>query len=116
MASLDLDESAKERSSGQFRSRYLENLPDITEDSLPGELANVISGRVANVFNLEGPNFTVDAACASSMAAVMNAVAALREGSIDYAVTGGVDAAMHPSSFVKFCKIGALVPRRQPAL
>jgi phosphopantetheine--protein transferase-like protein len=93
-----------------FESNFLEGLPGITEDSLPGELANVISGRVANVFNLEGPNFTVDAACASSMAAVMNAVAALRSGTIDYAISGGVDAAMHPSSFIKFCKIGALSP------
>jgi phosphopantetheine--protein transferase-like protein len=110
VASLDLDESVKNDLVTRFRSHYLENLPDITEDSLPGELANIISGRVANVFNLEGPNFTVDAACASSMAAAMNAIAALREGSIDYAVTGGVDAAMHPSSFIKFCKIGALSP------
>lgn len=93
-----------------FKARYLGALPDITEDSLPGELANVISGRIANVFNLAGPNFTVDAACASSIAAVMNAVSALRNGSIDFALTGGVDAAMHPSSFVKFCKVGALSP------
>lgn len=94
----------------EFRDAYLKDLPEITEDSLPGELANVISGRIANVFNLEGPNFTVDAACASSIAAVMNAVAALREHKIDYAISGGVDAAMHPSSFIKFCKIGALSP------
>ncbi|HTY25739.1 MAG TPA: SDR family NAD(P)-dependent oxidoreductase [Desulfomonilaceae bacterium] len=110
LAALDLESAAKESLIESFRHRYLADLPDITEDSLPGELANVISGRVANVFNLEGPNFTVDAACASSMAAVMNAVAALRDGKIDYAVSGGVDASMHPSSFVKFCKIGALSP------
>jgi len=110
LQATDLLPQAKKDLLDDFRSRYLEGLPEITEDSLPGELANVISGRVANVFNLEGPNFTVDAACASSIAAVMNAVAALRQGSIDWAVTGGVDAAMNPSSFVKFCKIGALSP------
>ncbi|MCA1959166.1 MAG: nitronate monooxygenase, partial [Desulfomonile sp.] len=108
--SLQVSPEAKKALIDEFRNRYLEGLPSITEDSLPGELANVISGRVANVFNLRGPNFTVDAACASSMAAVMNAVAALREGTIDYAITGGVDAAMGPPSFVKFCKIGALSP------
>lgn len=107
-SSLNLNPEAKYPLMQDFRSRYLGKLPEITEDSLPGELANVISGRVANVFNLEGPNFTVDAACASSMAAVMNAVSALRDGSIDFALSGGVDAAMHPSSFVKFCKVGAL--------
>lgn len=107
---VNVDEQTQERLVKEYRSRYLKNLPEITEDSLPGELANVISGRVANVFNLEGPNFTVDAACASSMAAVMNAVNTLREGRIDFAITGGVDAAMGPASFVKFCKIGALSP------
>jgi acyl transferase domain-containing protein/NAD(P)H-dependent flavin oxidoreductase YrpB (nitropropane dioxygenase family)/NAD(P)-dependent dehydrogenase (short-subunit alcohol dehydrogenase family)/phosphopantetheinyl transferase (holo-ACP synthase)/acyl carrier protein len=110
LRAADLSPSARNSLLGDFRSRYLEDLPEITEDSLPGELANVISGRVANVFNLEGPNFTVDAACASSIAAVMNSVSALRQETIDWAVTGGVDAAMHPSSFVKFCKIGALSP------
>ncbi len=107
---LNLEPQTRKAVIEEFRTKYLDGLLDITEDSLPGELANVISGRVANVFNLEGPNFTVDAACASSMAAIMNAVAALRDGSIDFAITGGVDAAMSPSSFVKFCKIGALSP------
>lgn len=107
---LQVSSDAKKALVEEFRTRFLDGLPSITEDSLPGELANVISGRVANVFNLRGPNFTVDAACASSMAAVMNAVAALREGTMDYAITGGVDAAMSPASFVKFCKVGALSP------
>ena len=107
-AAMSVDNDTRAKLVEDFRTRYLADLPEITEDSLPGELANVISGRVANVFNLEGPNFTVDAACASSIAAVMNAIAALRDGKIDCALSGGVDAAMHPSSYVKFCKVGAL--------
>ncbi len=103
-----LDQATKAAAIENFRQRYLEGLPEITEDSLPGELPNVIAGRVANVFNLEGPNFTVDAACASSLAAIMNAANGLRSGSMDMALAGGVDAAMHPSSFIKFCKVGAL--------
>lgn len=39
-------------------------IPEITEDTMPGELSNIIAGRVANVFNFQGPNFTTDAACA----------------------------------------------------
>ncbi len=83
-------------------------LPVITEDSMPGELANIISGRVANLLNLRGPNFTTDAACASSFAAIDSAVALLTDGRCDAVITGGVDRNMGPSSFVKFCKIGAL--------
>ena len=85
-------------------------LPEITEDSMPGELANCIAGRVANLFNLHGPNFVVDAACASAMAAMAAAVEGLLEGDYDAVVTGGIDRNMGVNAYVKFCKIGALSP------
>ena len=44
-------------------------LPEWTEDSFPGFLLNVAAGRVANRFDLGGANYTVDAACGSSLAA-----------------------------------------------
>ena len=72
---------------------------------------NCIAGRVANLFNLHGPNFTVDAACASAMAAMDAADrGARRAHEFDVAITGGVDRNMGASSFVKFCAIGALSP------
>ena len=80
----------------------------ITEDTMPGELANVTAGRIANVFNFNGPNMTMDAACASSMAALDYAVLGLRAGKFDMAVAGGADDMMSPPAYVKFCKIGAL--------
>ena len=85
-----------------------EHFMPVTEDSMPGELANVIAGRLANVFDLHGTNFTVDAACATSLAAVDQAVNGLREGNFDMAIVGGVDQMMAPASYIKFCKIGAL--------
>ncbi|MBR2504860.1 MAG: acyltransferase domain-containing protein, partial [Elusimicrobiaceae bacterium] len=50
----------------------------------------------------------VDAACATSLAAVDQAVNGLREGNFDMAIVGGVDQMMSPSAYIKFCKIGAL--------
>ena len=88
----------------QFKGQF----PPITEDSMPGELSNVIAGRIANAFDLGGPNFTVDAACASSMAAVQAAVKGIQDGDFDMAVTGGSDRTMDPPTYTKFCKIGAL--------
>ncbi len=82
--------------------------PEISEDSMPGELANVVSGRVANLLNLRGPNFVTDAACASSFAAIQAAMDLLDRGVVDLALSGGVDHNMDVSAFVKFCKIGAL--------
>jgi acyl transferase domain-containing protein/phosphopantetheinyl transferase len=94
-----------------FGDNVVAGLPPINEDAMPGELANVIAGRVANAFDLSGPNFTVDAACASSMAAVQAAVKGLQQGDFDMAVTGGADRSMGVATYTKFCKIGALSPR-----
>ena len=83
-------------------------MPEITEDTMPGELANIIAGRIAAIYDFKGPNFVADAACASAMAAITAAIGGLQEDHYDAVVTGGIDANMSPSTFVKFCKIGAL--------
>jgi acyl transferase domain-containing protein/NAD(P)-dependent dehydrogenase (short-subunit alcohol dehydrogenase family) len=92
----------------ELHERMGKHLPEITEDSMPGELANCIAGRIANIFNFHGPNYVCDAACASAMAAISAAVEGLVQRDFDYAVTGGIDRNMGASTFVKFCKIGAL--------
>ena len=82
--------------------------PPITEDTMPGELANIIAGRIAALYDFKGPNFVADAACASTMAAMTAAIEGLNAGQYDAVLTGGIDTNMSPSSYVKFCKIGAL--------
>jgi len=92
----------------QLREGISRRLPEITEDTMPGELANIIAGRIAALYDFKGPNFVADAACASTMAAFSAAIGGLVEKDYDAVLTGGVDANMSPSTFVKFCKIGAL--------
>jgi acyl transferase domain-containing protein/NAD(P)-dependent dehydrogenase (short-subunit alcohol dehydrogenase family) len=105
-----LNKQDRESLVDDLKEAYLSNLPRIDEDSMPGELSNVIAGRIANAFDLGGPNFTVDAACASSMAALQSAIQTLQNGECDLAVSGGADRTMGIASYVKFCKIGALSP------
>src|ERR1700757_2146383 len=103
-----LPQATRDKIVGELRERMGKHLPEITEDSMPGELANCIAGRIANVFNFHGPNFVCDAACASAMAAISAAAEGLIYHDYDVAVTGGIDRNMGASTFVKFCKIGAL--------
>ncbi|OBI28615.1 beta-ketoacyl synthase [Mycobacterium sp. E1386] len=103
-----LPESVRDAVLAETRAAFLGGISEITEDTMPGELANVAAGRVANLFNFRGPNFTTDAACASGLAAMSAAVRGLQAGDFDAAVTGGLDRNMDPAGFVKFCKIGAL--------
>jgi acyl transferase domain-containing protein/NAD(P)-dependent dehydrogenase (short-subunit alcohol dehydrogenase family)/acyl carrier protein len=92
----------------QLRAGVGKRMPEITEDTMPGELANIIAGRVAAIYDFKGPNFVADAACASAMAAITSAIGGLLRCDYDAVLTGGIDANMSPSTFVKFCKIGAL--------
>ena len=92
----------------ETRAHFLAHFGEINEDTMPGELANVMAGRIATLFNFRGPNFTTDAACASGLAAMSVAVEGLVDHRFDAAITGGIDHNMGVGAFVKFCKIGAL--------
>ncbi|MBD3765238.1 MAG: acyltransferase domain-containing protein, partial [Rhodobacterales bacterium] len=96
---------------GRVSDTAAARLPDWTEDSFPGILLNVIAGRVANRFDLGGVNFTVDAACGSSLAAVMMAARELETGTSDMVIVGGVDSFQNPFDFLAFSKTRALSPR-----
>jgi acyl transferase domain-containing protein/NAD(P)-dependent dehydrogenase (short-subunit alcohol dehydrogenase family)/acyl carrier protein len=89
----------------------LQELPEWTEDSFAGILLNVVAGRVANRFDLGGVNFSVDAACASSLAAVYLAARELADHSSDMAVVGGVDTVQSPFGYLCFAKAQALSGR-----
>jgi polyketide-type polyunsaturated fatty acid synthase PfaA len=85
-------------------------LPPWTEDSFPGFLGNVIAGRIAREFDFHGPNFTVDAACAASLAALFTAVELLRSGTSDLMLVGGTDGTNNPFGFMSFARTHALSP------
>ncbi|HEX8237522.1 MAG TPA: SDR family NAD(P)-dependent oxidoreductase [Abditibacteriaceae bacterium] len=102
----DLDEATRQR----VLDGLHQILPEMTEDSFPGILVNVAAGRVASRFDLGGPNYTLDAACASSLAAVEAGVKELRHGTSDLVVVGGVDTQQSPFSFLVFSKTHALSP------
>ena len=93
-----------------FREEIVEHSPRIDEDTMPGELANVVSGRVANLLDLQGPNYTTDAACASSMAAILDACRLLQSRQVDLMLAGAADRTMDPATYAKFSAIGALSP------
>ncbi len=91
-----------------FLDEITKGLPKIDEDTMPGELANVVAGRVANLLDLQGPNYTTDAACASSMAAILDACRLLQLRQVDMAIAGASDRTMDPATYAKFSAIGAL--------
>lgn len=73
-----------------------------------GALANMNAAAVAQELDLHGPAYTVDAACASGLIAVANAVADLRNGTVDAALAGGAYLCITPVNHVSFSRIGAI--------
>jgi acyl transferase domain-containing protein/NAD(P)H-dependent flavin oxidoreductase YrpB (nitropropane dioxygenase family) len=95
---------------GEVPAELDEQLPSVTEDSFPGVLANVIAGRVANRFDLGGPNLTVDAACASSLASLDAACKELLTGGSDLMICGAADLHNGINDFLMFTSAHALSP------
>ena len=90
-----------------------EYLPSYTEDSFPGLLTNVISGRIANRLDLGGSNYTVDAACASALAAIDVACKELVAGTSDMVLAGGADLHNGVNDYLLFSSVHALSPSGQ---
>lgn len=93
---------------GEMPAELEEALPSMTEDSFPGILANVISGRITNRLNLGGRNFTVDAACASSLAAIDLACQELFLEKSDMVLAGGADLHNGINDYLLFSSTHAL--------
>lgn len=94
----------------ELATRALKETLPITEDSAPGYLQNLIAGRITNTFNFHGPSFTVDAACASSLAAMIASVQGLWRKEYDTVITGGIDIGLNAAHLISFSAINALSP------
>jgi acyl transferase domain-containing protein/NAD(P)H-dependent flavin oxidoreductase YrpB (nitropropane dioxygenase family)/NAD(P)-dependent dehydrogenase (short-subunit alcohol dehydrogenase family) len=94
----------------EISPEIMDQLPEWTEDSFPGVLLNVTAGRIANRFDLGGANYTVDAACASSLSAVYLAVKELENQTSDMVIVGGGDTSQSPYAYLCFSKTHALSP------
>lgn len=80
------------------------------ESTFPGLLGNVVAGRIANRLDLGGTNCVVDAACASSLAALEIGLNELYLGQSDLVITGGVDTLNDILMFMCFSRTTALSP------
>lgn len=104
------DSGVDEGTAAEVLKRFASEFTPWQENSFPGLLGNVTAGRIANRLNLGGSNLVVDAACASSLAAIRQGLMELSSGQADLVVTGGLDTFSDPFMYTCFSKTPALSP------
>ncbi|AGP60649.1 beta-ketoacyl synthase [Streptomyces rapamycinicus NRRL 5491] len=97
----------------RVREAFTERLgPDRPEAAI-GLVPNLAASRIANRLDLRGPAYTVDAACASSLVAVDQAVGELASGRCDVMLAGGVHHCHDITLWSVFSQLRALSPSQR---
>jgi len=81
---------------------------EINSFSAIGLSTNIIANRVSYFMGLTGASFVVDTGCSSSLVALMLAVQALRDGSADTCITGGINHILNHEHYIYLSKFGGL--------
>jgi len=81
---------------------------------VPMLIANMASGYVSILLELQGPNTTVVTACASATHTIGDSYRIIQRGDADLMVAGGSEAAITPLAYSGFCAARALSTRSEP--
>jgi acyl transferase domain-containing protein len=84
------------------------DLAPFNAETVPGLVSSIVTGRINNRLDFMGANYTVDAACASSLIAVERGIQDLLSGRCDLALVGGIEPCIPPLMLMVFCQINAL--------
>lgn len=63
-----------------------------------------IANRVSYFFDFHGPSLALDTMCSSSLTAIHLACEAVRKGTVDAAIAGGVNVSVHPSKYLSLAQ------------
>jgi len=105
---IELPQNLKDSMIDNSERIFNQGMPELSEDSCAGVFGSIVASRICNCFDLGGTSLTMDAACASSLAAVDMGMRGLRERKFDLALTGAVDDNLRAISFLLFSSLGAL--------
>ena len=79
--------------------------------TIPSIITNIASGLIAIEHHLEGPNFCITSACASSLHALGESARIIQRGEADVMLAGGCEAAVIPVGVGAFAAMHALSRR-----
>ncbi|MDD5274435.1 MAG: beta-ketoacyl synthase N-terminal-like domain-containing protein, partial [Methylovulum sp.] len=103
---------------GVGQGDYSRHLPmddpaQVTGQLLLGNTASILVSRIAYLLDLAGPAVALDTACSSALVAADMGFRAIRDGSCDFALVGGVNLMTTPQMHVMTAASGMLSPDGQ---
>ena len=78
---------------------------------IPMLITNIAAGEIAIAYNIQGPNYSLSSACATSNHTVGDALRLICYGDADVIIAGGSEAAVTPLGLAGFCSAKALSTR-----
>jgi 3-oxoacyl-[acyl-carrier-protein] synthase II len=75
---------------------------------IPAHIGNIATGYLAMEFNVRGPNFSVQTACATGNHAIGSALMLIQSGMADAMVAGGTEGTILEIAYAGFCNMKAL--------
>jgi 3-oxoacyl-(acyl-carrier-protein) synthase/phosphopantetheinyl transferase/malonyl CoA-acyl carrier protein transacylase len=91
----------------KIKRKYQQQRVNFGAHNVMGTVPNLVAALVANRFNFGGPAYTVDAACASSLIAIDNAIKELTTDRCDIVVAGAMHVSQNPTLWSVFSLLGA---------
>ncbi|OPZ93691.1 MAG: 3-oxoacyl-(acyl-carrier-protein) synthase 2 [candidate division TA06 bacterium ADurb.Bin417] len=83
---------------------------------IPMLIPDIAAGRIAMLFNCQGPNFAAVSACASGAHALGISLRSIQYGEVDLVISGGTESCITPLGLAGFCSMKALSERNdEPA-
>lgn len=78
---------------------------------VPMVMSNAVCAHITMKYNITGPSFSVNSACASGLHAIISAYKDIKIGCADISITGGTEATMTPVSYSSFTNARAMTKK-----
>lgn len=95
----------------EIEAAVLAGKPRYNPFLIPKLIIDIASGHISMKYNLQGPNYAVVSACATSTNSIASSFDTIRLGRADVIVTGGSEAAITKTGVGGFGSMKALSPR-----
>lgn len=94
------------------RDHLMVQLPwqEVSERTTFGGSDYMLANRVSHQLGLDGPSFSIDAACAGGLTAAHLGLQMLQRGEVDFALVGGVNINVSPWKFISYSLARMLSP------